>query len=667
LVEGPFPAEEIAVHDAGPIEFPMLLSPLAVGSLTLPNRVVFTAHGSFLDFYRPGVSGDRYVDYQERRARGGAGLIVLQPMHVHPSSQALGHYAYDREDMLPKLAAMEHAVHRHGTGLLVQLLHFGAEFRSDANDDLRPLWSFSGTPSPSGSEISHQMTRAEIEEVIDGFAATAALALEGGLDGVELSASHGYLLQQSFTPATNTRTDEWGEPMRFITAVISAIRGRIGRGPVLGVRMSADDFLTTERGGLEPKGLLEVAHALAATGQVDYLNQSEGSRAAHYGRSIGTYHHPPGEFLPLAGPLRAAGGLPLIGTGKITTPELAEQALRDGSCDLVAMTRQQIADPDFVTKVRTGQSRRIRPCVGANQGCVDRMVGALPITCFHNPDVGRERRADAVVSMTSPKSVLVVGGGPAGLKAAEVAARRGNRVVLAERADCLGGRLRLAGFGPKSELLKSISWLEGELELLGVDVRLGTEVDGAMLAALKPDVVVLASGARTEAAKFAAGLGDGSVAALSIEEAMSAEVTGQHAVVLDHLGVPDVYTAAERLAYAGASVTVVTPLPTAGAHVGFTHIKELLQRLYGAGTEIVTSTGLTAIEEGHLILTHVHSRKLTRIRADVLVAGVPATPNLELSAELERAAIRTIVVGDASAPRSAMLAFRDGSDAGAAI
>lgn len=650
-------------------EYPTLLSPLHVGSMRLPNRVVSTAHGAFLDFYRPGVPGERYVDYQERRARGGTGLIILQPMHVHPSSQALGHYAYDPQDMRPKLAAMERAVHRHGSSVLVQLLHFGAEFRSDANDDLRPLWSFSGTPSPTGSEVSHRMTGGEIEEVVAGFAATAALAVECGLDGVELSASHGYLLQQSFTPAYNTRTDEWGEPMRFITAVIEAIRDRVGRGPVLGVRMSADDFLTPERGGLGPAGLLDVARALAATGAVDYLNQSEGSRAAHYGRSIGTYHHPHGEFLPLAGPLRAAGGLPLIGTGKITTPELAERALADGSCDLVAMTRQQIADPDFVAKVRSGQAARVRPCVGANQGCVDRMVGALPITCFHNPDVGRERRAAAAgqVGPDGVRSVLVVGGGPAGLKAAEVAARRGHRVVLAERGDALGGRLRLAGFGPKRELLGSVRWLVAELQLLGVDVRLGTDVDAALIAELHPDAAVLATGATTDAAAFAAGLGDGSVAALSVDAAMTAEVSGRRAVVIDHLGAPDVYTAAERLAAAGAAVTVVTPLPTIAAYVGFTHVKELHQRLYAAGIRPVTSTAVTAIAEGHVVTSHVHSREVARIPADLLVAGIPGVPDLTLSDQLDRLGVPTIVVGDASAPRSAMHAFRDGADAGAAI
>ncbi len=648
-------------------DFPTLLSPLSIGSITVPNRVVSTAHGAFLDYYRPGVSGQRYVDYQERRARGGTGLIIMQPMHVHPSSQALGHFAYDPEDMRPKLAAMERAVHQHGSSVLVQLLHFGAEFRSDANEDLRPLWSFSGTPSPSGAENSHMMTSREIDEVVAGFATTAALAVESGIDGVELSASHGYLLQQSFTPAYNRRTDEWGEPMAFITAVVHAIRERVGRRPVLGVRMSADDFLTPERGGLGPKGLLEVAHALAATGLVDYLNQSEGSRAAHYGRSIGTFHHPHGEFLPLAGPLRAAGGLPLIGTGKITTPELAEQALSEGSCDLVAMTRQQIADPDFVTKVRTGQSARIRPCVGANQGCVDRMVGALPITCFHNPDVGRERRADAVRPAATPRTILVVGGGPAGLKAAEIAARRGHRVVLVERSGELGGRLNLAGHGAKQELLKAVRWVCDELRVLDVEIRLGTEVDAGVLDAVAPDAVILSSGATADVASFVGGLSDGSVDAVSIDQAMTLDVTGKNIVVVDHIGLPEVYTATDRLAASAASVTLVTPMPTVAVNVGFTHIKDLNERLYGAGVRPETSTTLNAIADGEVVVRHVYSRQVTRIAADYVVLGIPARPNLELTAELDRRGLETIVVGDASAPRSALHAFRDGSDAGARI
>jgi hypothetical protein len=240
-------------------------------------------------------------------------------------------------------------------------------------------------------------------------------------------------------------------------------------------------------------------------------------------------------------------------------------------------------------------------------------------------------------------------------------------VVLAERSDTLGGRLRLAAYGPKQELLESVRWVIDELSRLDVDIRFDTEVDAALIAELAPDTVVLATGAATDVAAFLSGVGDGSVPAISIDEAMTVDAAGRPVVVLDHLGLPEVYTAVERLAADGASVTLLTPMPTTATNVGFTHVKDLNVRLYGAGVHPETSTTLSTIADGEVVATHVYSRRVTRLPAELLVAAVPATPNLELTAELDRRGIRTLVVGDASAPRSALHAFRDGSDAGARI
>ena len=641
-----------------------LFSPIEVGPVTLRNRVVSTAHGAFLDFYRPGISPDQYVAYQERRAAGGCGFIIQQAMQVHPSSQTDGHHMWDREDILPKFAAMAEALHAHGTRTVVQLAHFGAQFRSEGNEDLAALWGFSPMLSPSGWEAAHEMTAAEIESVIEGYVATAKVAVEGGLDGVELHATHGYLLQQSFSPWANQRDDEWGKQFRFLDEVMTQVRAAIGPGKVMGLRISAEDWIRPERGGLGFAGLAEVAQHACASGMLDDLNHSEGARSAHYAKAIGDYYAARGEFLPLtAGLRRVADGVPVIAVGKIMDAGQAEQALEDGSADLVAMTRAQIADPDLVVKTQRGEGHRVRPCVGANSGCVDRMENSLPITCFHNPDVGREWRLAPLEIAATPRRVLVAGAGPAGLKAAEIAARRGHDVTVAEVRHIPGGALAtVEALGPPGEMLGAISWIVAELELLGVDIRYNTEVDAALLAELSPDVLVLATG------------GDGAdsvttplVETIDTAEAMGRMVDGRRVVLVDHLGYAEQAFCAQHLAREGATVAMVTPFPSIGPNIGFTHIRGHLERLHELRVAMHTSTVITGYEEGAAVGRQVYSRERIEIPADLVVMGGLKVPRLGLRKIAEGMGIEVHLAGDAVAGRTALHAFREGDNVGRAL
>jgi NADPH-dependent 2,4-dienoyl-CoA reductase/sulfur reductase-like enzyme len=290
------------------------------------------------------------------------------------------------------------------------------------------------------------------------------------------------------------------------------------------------------------------------------------------------------------------------------------------------------------------------------------MVGGMAITCFHNPEVGREYVLDDSPA-PQKRRVLVVGGGPAGLAAAAAAARRGHDVTIREQDQELGGRLRwVERCGRAAELMGSVRWLASELAEMGVKTQTGHRVDAAALAAAAPEVVVLATGARRPRELLPAG--DGSVPVVSVEEALSRDLRGRRVVVVDHRGVEDATLAAESLARSGAHITMLTPMAQIGAYIGFTRLREHLLRLYAAGCELQPSTQLIGIDGGHALTRHVHSRRPGMIEADLIVASVPGEPDLSLRPFAGQLGARVLLAGDAMAPRTALHAFREGDAAG---
>lgn len=614
-----------------------LFSPLALGPVELQNRIVSTAHQTTL--VHDHLPTDDFVAYHEARARGGAGLIVLEATAVHPSglltSHTLGGYLPGIVEGYRRVAA---SVRPHGTRLFVQLLHGGRE--QIASPPRSPALAPSAVPSRRFRSEPRALAADEIDELVAGYARSAQLAAEAGLDGIELSAAHRYLIEQFFDPALNRRQDEWRDGRRFLMEVIGAVRAS-APGLCLGVRVSAD----SPRAG-------EIVEA-AAGAQVDYLSLALGDSSTYLG-SVGIVPPPPVEESAIAGATRAfAVGLPRIATSRVVDVEAADRLVAEGRAEALGMTRALIADPDLPAKARAGRLEAIIRCVGCN-ACIAHYHAGTAIACAVNPRTGREMRLGAPGRAPKRRRLVVLGGGPAGIAAATEAGRTGHEVVLLERERRLGGQIALAGAAPGGEELarRFLDNAERQLAAAGVEVRLGA----AELSGLDPDGVVLATGARPYRDERLRLEG---VTVLDAWDVLAGRVPeGPRVVVADWGGDPGGLDAAEVLAAAGKEVTLAVSSVAIGELVHQYRRNLYLQRLYRAGVRILHHHELESTGEREARLRNVFARELvTTVAADAVVLAlgrVPVEAAPPPGVPFERA-------GDCLAPRSLEEAVLEGT------
>lgn len=525
-----------------------LLEPLPLGPRTAPNRILFGPHVTNLGDDDRRLTA-RHVAYYERRARGGCGTIVVEGASVHHSD-----HPYERAPLAERCAAgwndITAACQPHGSLVLASLDHAGGQGSSAY--DQAPLWAPSRVPEVATREVPKLMEVDDIEDVIDGFGAAAGLAVEAGLDGVEVNAGQFSLVRQFISGLTNERDDEWGgDKLLFARRVIAATRAALGDERVLVVRLCCDELAPWA--GITPEMAPDIAEALVGAG-ADAIVVTRGSIYS-VSMTRPDFHHPSGFNVEVARTVRDRVDVPVVLQGSIVEWGQAEWALGgfddDAVCDAVEITRGQIADPDFVARLASDEADRIRPCTLCNQTCQVRDARNPIITCAGEPSSGRETEdPDWYRPAAVPRDVTIIGGGPAGLETARVAAIRGHRVRLVERRGQLGGMARIAG--PHGTL---VDWYGRELERLGIEVELEVDV-GEAPDSPAGEAIVQCTGSRRGLATY--DIDDDAVPVLDIAEIREGLVempSDGDVVVFDPIGGPIGVAIAEDLGTRAVLVT----------------------------------------------------------------------------------------------------------------
>ena len=654
--------------------YPRLLGPGKIGRHETKNRVWMTSHATLL--VKDHLFTDAHVDYYVERAKGGAAVITMEAMAVHESTQPYPGkaFAFDPR-MIGEFRKIAAAVHNHGTLILAQAWHRGRQTNSVTSRV--PVWAPSAIPCSVYREMPKVMEPEDIEQIIHGYRLTARHAIEGDLDGIELgAASHGYLLNQFLSPATNHRDDEYGgsleNRMRIVMRIIDAAREEVGTDAIVGLRLNSDDGM---QGGLGPVEWAEIAKHLAATGKLDYISCSQGT----YLNRMMIYPTSPEEHgfqMAATRQVKASIDLPVVGVGRITTPDEAEAILRAGDCDFVGMTRALIADAFWVRKAEQGHADKIRPCVGANW-CMESIFAHAPIACIHNPSVGREKQLseEQVIPVATARNIAVVGSGPAGLRAALTASRRGHKVTLIERSSELGGQVAWMGrVHSARELADTAGWLIAQLRDTDVEIYRDSEATVELLTEAGYDAVIVATGATQlkhgwsplQPARWdgpeMAGAGQtwvyscGEVLGLT-QPLRDGKATGKagRAVVVDTLGARQGVLTAEYLARAGWQVQFVTQLgqaaPNLAASRDWGKAYGSLRRL---GVVFTTDHDLTSIGEHSVSFLDVFTKEpktIAEVDALVLVNGAAAQNRLFHELRSARKDLEVHLIGDALAPR----------------
>jgi 2,4-dienoyl-CoA reductase-like NADH-dependent reductase (Old Yellow Enzyme family) len=645
--------------------FPTLFSPFRIKSLDIRNRVFSTGHDTYLT--EGGHVSEALIAYHKARARGGAGLIIVQVVGVHETSRYTDMLLMGTtDDCIAPLKRLTDAIHQEGTQVFVQLFHPGRELPGRPEGVVQTAYAPSASPSERFRAVPRQLDRELIEEIVTGYGTTARRMAEAGADGVEIVASHGYLPAQFMNAHVNRRDDHYGGPLenrlRFTREAIASVRKRVPADFIVGMRLSGEE---KDQDGLTEDEAVAIARALKD--DLDYLNVIAGTSASasgamHIVPSMANAH---GYVAPTAHKIKQVTGKPVFVAGRINQPQEAERILAAGAADMCGMTRAMICDPEMANKARSGKAEDIRACIGCNQACIGHFQLGLSISCIQHPETGRETTYGAKPRTTKPKRVLVIGGGPAGLKAAAVAAERGHTVELHERSSQTGGQALLAQLLPhRAEFGGIATNLTREALRHGVTIHKRSEVSLASIKELSPDAIILATGSKPQKPVM-----EGQARQLlHAQDVLAGAGTGSRVVIYDWMADWIGSGIAERLASEGVHVRLAVNGVCAAVSIQNYIRDEINARLFKLGVEVLPWMRLYGADDRTVYFLHTAAQEPVVLEdVDTLVLAYPNTPQDELAAGIGALGIPFQMIGDCLSPRTAEEAVYEGLKAGMAV